>query len=83
MSSSVTSKTDDQVSVSRCFEVCRSNRCDRLERYGNPPVNSTNYLCLFADASRHETLEEFESQDVPADCPFASEHVQREQCVKC
>jgi len=52
--------------ASRCLEVCKG--CGRHERYGTPPVNSTNYLCLGTDAFRLESAEEYETLPVPADC---------------
>lgn len=61
--------------MKRVESVCRKNKCSRFERYGTPPVNTTNYLCLFADASRLESIQEYEAKDVPEDCPFASEHL--------
>ena len=53
--------------------VCRLNKCPRFERMGTPPMNTTNYLCLYSDAFRIESIEEFEAKDVPQDCPFSEE----------
>ena len=53
----------------RNAEICRRKKCDRFERYGTPPENTTNYLCLEADSQRFDTKAEFEAQEVPDDCP--------------
>lgn len=56
--------------MKRELDVCKmrisGRRCSRLEAYGNP-IESANFLCLGADASR-VSLQEFEEKDVPQDC---------------
>ena len=64
----------ENTAVKRCAHVCLHTRCWRFERYGKPPYNTTNYLCLGADAARIEPVEAYEALDVPADCPVIDEH---------
>lgn len=56
--------------MKRNANTCREQKCTRFERLGTPPANTTNYLCLYADARRFETKAEFEAQEMPDDCPF-------------
>jgi len=42
--------------------------------YGTPPVNSTNFLCLYADAFRFISKVAFEEQIVPDDCLYKEKH---------
>jgi len=60
--------------MKRMTEVCREKQCYRFERYGTPPINSTNYCCLYADAFRFDSKEKYENQEVPDDCPYKESH---------
>ena len=60
--------------IKRSVKVCLCSRCWRFERYGTPPENTTNYLCLGADAFRIEPVEAYEALDVPGDCSLKDEH---------
>jgi hypothetical protein len=60
--------------MKRKSDVCKTTMCPRHERYGTPPVNTSNFLCLFADSFRSETKAEYEEKDVPEDCLFKEKH---------
>lgn len=66
--------------IKRCIRVCR--KCIRFETYGTPPENTTNYLCLGADAFRIEGKKEYEEKQAPHDCPFLKKMKKQKEKIK-